>query len=54
MKQKRNWSQGETVKVGFMSLIVVRWETSHWILKSKKGVVYHFEPYNGLYKVGSE
>lgn len=46
---------GNSVKIGFMTLTVVRQSTrsNEWLLVSSKGVHYSFTPYNGLFKLNS-
>lgn len=58
---KQNWSIGQTVKVGFMSLEVVcaketygDYKPDAYLLKSSKGVFYMFVPHNGLSRLDCE
>jgi len=55
---KQNWSVGQTVKVGFLSLLVVAIEPTPgdylpdaYLLRSAKGVAYRFVPHHGLEKI---
>jgi len=55
---KQVWEVGSTVKVGFMSLVVVAKEPTPgdympdaYILRSAKGVAYRFVPHNGLERI---
>ena len=55
---KQKWEVGETVKVGFMSLMVIAKEETPgdympdaYLLQSAKGVDYRFVPHNGLTRV---
>lgn len=52
---KQNWEPGQTVKVGFLSLVVVEkvatpgnWLPDQYALKSAAGAFYRFIPHNGL------
>ncbi len=52
---KNEFKTGNTVKIGFMSLIVigqssesVYYRPKAWVLESSKGVRYQFTPYYGL------
>ena len=54
---KQDWTAGQTVKVGFMSLTVVRaiptpgdYKPDAYILESK-GRYYRFVPHNGLERI---
>lgn len=54
---KQNWEAGQTVKVGFMSLKVLRavptpgdWKPDAYILTSN-GKFYRFVPHNGLERI---
>jgi len=54
---KQNWSTGETVKVGFMTLKVTGQMTKEYyrpwayVLEASKGQKYLFTPYYGLEKL---
>lgn len=50
---KQEFKTGNKVKIGFMTLEVIRWDnpTQQWILKSNKNVMYGFTPYNGIKKL---
>lgn len=50
-KTTQNWSVGNIVKVGFLSLKVVGMRGGTYKLESTKGVAYEFTPYTGLVKV---
>ena len=57
-KSKQNWNVGETVKVGFMTLVVKAIELTPgdylpdaYLLQSSKGIDYRFVPHNGLSRV---
>jgi hypothetical protein len=57
---KQDWSIGQTVKVGFMSLEVLakvptpgNWLPDQYALKSSAGVFYRFIPHNGVTRCGS-
>lgn len=51
---KQNWAVGETVKVGFLKLVVVSvravkdYLPDIYTLESAKGVRYEFVPHHGL------
>lgn len=56
----QNWQVGATVKVGFLSLVVLAavatpgdYMPDAYILTSAKGVIYGFVPHNGLTKFDS-
>lgn len=59
MQAKQNWSVGSTVKVGFLSLVVVAkvatpgdFKPDAYVLASPtKGTFYEFVPHNGLNKI---
>ncbi len=53
--QKQNWTPGQMVKVGFMTLKVIEkiptpgdYMPDKYLLESTKGKQYHFTPYYGL------
>lgn len=49
---KQEWISGQMVKVGFLTLRVVRKTGFGWELESADGArVYEFTPYNGLARV---
>lgn len=55
MKKKNEFKEGNTVKIGFMTLTVLfqsndkdYYRPRAWILESSKGVRYQFTPYYGL------
>jgi hypothetical protein len=55
---KQKWEVGSTVKVGFMSLVVIEKEPTPgdfmpdaYILLSAKGVAYRFVPHHGLERI---
>lgn len=55
MKLKNVFAPGNQVKIGFMTLIVIRkadekeyYRPYPWILESSKGIKYLFTPYFGL------
>lgn len=55
MKTKNEFKEGNTVKIGFMTLTVLYQSTTNeyyrpraWILESSKGIRYQFTPYYGL------
>lgn len=50
-KTKQDWSVGNTVKVGFLSLRVTAIKNNEYFLVSTKGVEYSFTPYTGLIKL---
>jgi len=57
-KTKQDWSVGKTVKVGFLTLEVVKAKATPgdylpdaYLLKSAKGDHYEFVPHNGLNRV---
>lgn len=50
-KYTQNWSIGNSVKVGFLTLEVVNYDGQLYTLKSSKGLLYEFEPHKGLTKV---
>jgi hypothetical protein len=54
-RTKQDWTVGQTVKVGFMRLTVVTvkltpgdYKPDGYYLRSNKGKLYYFTPYNGL------
>jgi hypothetical protein len=54
---RQSWEPGRTVKVGFLSLIVVakvatpgNWLPDQYALRSAAGAFYRFIPHNGLTK----
>ena len=54
-KQKQDWSNGNTVRVGFLSLIVIDkvatpgdYKPDMYVLRSSAGKLYTFVPHNGL------
>lgn len=48
---QQNWSVGQTVKVGFMTLKVTGMKGAEYFLESSKGLKYSFTPYTGLIKL---
>jgi len=57
-KTKQDWSIGQVVKVGFMTLTVHSiiptpgdYAPDAYILVSTKGAVYEFVPHNGLNRI---
>lgn len=61
MRAKQSWAAGATVKVGFLSLVVVdkvatpgNWLPDQYVLRSAPGVFYRFVPHNGLTRCASE
>ena len=57
-KSKQDWSEGSTVKVGFMTLTVKAliptpgdWLPDKYLLESSNGTQYHFTPHNGLERI---
>lgn len=58
-KAKQDWSEGATVKVGFMTLIVVRkiptpgdFMPDAYVLRNVAGTqAYKFTPHNGIQKI---
>lgn len=55
---RQNWSIGQTVKVGFLTLRVIAinptpgdYKPDEYILESAKGVRYSFVPHNGLCRI---
>ena len=54
-KSKQNWQVGATVKVGFLSLVVLAAVATpgDYMLTNSKGVIYGFVPHNGLTKFDS-
>jgi hypothetical protein len=57
---KQDWTPGQTVKVGFLSLVVVEkvstpgnWLPDQYALKNTAGVFYRFIPHNGLTRCDS-
>ena len=46
-------SKGDTVKVGFLTLLVTEKTASGWQLQGvkDKAAIYHFEPHHGLFRV---
>lgn len=57
---KQTWMEGEMVKVGFMTLKVLKrvptpgdYKPDAYILGSAKGGIYRFVPHNGLTKFDS-
>lgn len=55
MKTKNEFKEGNTVKIGFMTLTVLfqskdkdYYRARAWILESAKGIRYQFTPYYGL------
>lgn len=51
IKTKQNWTIGQTMKVGFLSLEVVKVKGNEYFLKSTKNVYYSFTPYTGLVRL---
>lgn len=51
IKTKQDWTIGQTVKVGFLSLQVVSVKGNEYTLKSTKNVYYSFTPYTGIVKL---
>ena len=58
MKKTQDFSIGKTVKVGFMTLVVIGladhreyYRPGAYILESAKGARYQFTPYYGLEKL---
>ena len=47
----QDWSIGNTVKVGFLSLFVKELKGNIYILESTKGTLYEFEPHIGLNRI---
>ena len=47
----QDWSVGNVVKVGFLSLIVTGKNADGYQLVNSKGIKYEFEPYRGLFRV---
>lgn len=54
-KSKQDWSVGSTVRVGFLTMLVKKiyppgyvYPKTTYLLQSKKGQYYYFEPHNGL------
>ena len=50
-KTKQDWSIGNSVRVGFLTLKVVAIVGHEYILESAKGIKYSFTPYNGLVRI---
>ena len=57
---KQDWTPGQTVKVGFMTLQVVAkvatpgdWMPDAYALKAANGNLYRFVPHNGLARCAS-
>jgi hypothetical protein len=57
-KTKQNWTPGATVKVGFLTLTVVRaiptpgdFAPDEYILRNTKGQLYSFVPHHGLCRI---
>jgi hypothetical protein len=57
---KQDWTPGNTVKVGFLSLQVIAkiptpgdWLPDAYALKNARGDFYHFIPHNGLTRCDS-
>lgn len=57
----QNWMTGETVKVGFMTLVVIAaiatpgdYKLDAYVLESGRGEFYWFVPHNGLSKLYSD
>lgn len=57
---RQDWTPGQTVKVGFMSLQVIEkvatpgnWLPDQYALKSVTGIFYRFIPHNGLTRCDS-
>lgn len=57
---KQKWEAGQTVKVGFLSLVVVAaiptpgdWKPDAYALQSAQGAFYRFVPHNGLTRCAS-
>lgn len=55
MKTKNEFKEGNTVKIGFMTLTVLYQSKANeyyrpraWISESSKGIIYQFTPYYGL------
>jgi hypothetical protein len=44
----QNWEIGNTVKVGFLTLVVKEIKGNKYILENLKGVLYSFEPHYGI------
>jgi hypothetical protein len=60
-KTKQNWSMGQTVKVGFMTLMVAGsketpgdFKPDAYLLESSKGIFYAFVPHNGLSRLDNK
>ncbi|MGI0015442.1 MAG: hypothetical protein ACREBU_18650 [Nitrososphaera sp.] len=61
---KREWTPGQRVKIGFLSLTVVNHEKREdrayqyfpraWELRDDRGRAYKFTPYHGLKQLGGE
>ena len=59
-RSKQNWTPGSTVKVGFLTLEVVKAKATPgdylpdaYLLKNSKGDHYEFVPHNGLSRLSS-
>jgi hypothetical protein len=50
-KTKQDWSVGNSVKVGFLTLKVTAIIGNEYRLVSVKGLEYSFTPYTGLIKL---
>lgn len=58
--KRQDWSEGSTVKVGFLTLRVVRkvatpgnWLPDQYALTNDRGTFYRFIPHNGLERCDS-
>lgn len=59
-RTKQNWTPGQTVRVGFLTLTIVEkvatpgnWLPDQYVLTNRSGAFYKFIPHNGLTRCDS-
>ena len=50
-KSNQDWTIGQNVKVGFLTLKITGMKGAAYLLESTKGLKYSFTPYTGLIKL---